>query len=207
MPSEPLRALCVDSRRSEPGRLFFALKGARVDGHEFLAAVSVAGACAVVRRDVPVDQLPAGGYFLRVDDVLAALGRFAAEYRATIKARVVGVTGSVGKTTTKELIADALSTAGKTAKTAGNFNNEIGLPLSVSELTGDCVFGVIEAGVSHPGEMARLRDILRPDIAVVTRIGPSHIEYLRFAAGHRGGEGRAAGSLAGGWIRGAGSRR
>jgi UDP-N-acetylmuramoyl-tripeptide--D-alanyl-D-alanine ligase len=84
----------------------------------------------------------------------------------------------VGKTSTKELIADALSTLGKTARTAGNFNNEIGLPLSVAGLDGDCAFGVIEAGISHPGEMAPLRDILRPDIAVVTPIGPAHIEYF-----------------------------
>lgn len=178
MPPEPLRALCVDSRRSEPGRLFFALKGEKADGHDFLAAVSVAGACAVVRQDFPVAKLPPEGCFLRVADVLAALGRCAAEYRATMSARIVGVTGSVGKTSTKELIADALSTVGKTVRTAGNFNNEIGLPLSVVELTGDCAFGVIEAGISHPGEMAPLRDILRPDVAVVTRIGPAHIEFF-----------------------------
>ena len=177
-PAEPLRALCVDSRRSEPGRLFFALKGERADGHDFLGAVAAAGAGAVVRRDFPVEQLPAAGAVLRVDDVLAALGRFAAEYRATMSARIVGVTGSVGKTSTKELVADALATLGKTARTAGNFNNEIGLPLSVAGLEGDCSFGVIEAGISHPGEMAPLRDILRPDAAVVTRIGPAHIEFF-----------------------------
>jgi UDP-N-acetylmuramoyl-tripeptide--D-alanyl-D-alanine ligase len=177
-PSEPLRALDVDSRRSEPGRLFFALKGEKADGHDFLAAVSAAGACAAVRRDFPAEKLPADGFFLRVDDVRAALGRFAAEYRPTMPARIVGVTGSVGKTSTKELIADALSTLGKTARTAGNFNNEIGLPLSVSELTRDCAFGVIEAGINHPGEMAPLRDILRPDLAVVTPIGPAHIEHF-----------------------------
>lgn len=178
MPPEPLRALCVDSRRSEPGRLFFALKGEKADGHDFLAAVSAAGAGAVVRKDFSAEKLPAEGCFLRVDDVPAALGRFAAEYRLTMPARIVGVTGSVGKTSTKELIADVLSTVGPTARTAGNFNNEIGLPLSVSELTRDCAFGVIEAGISHPGEMAPLRDILRPDLAVVTRIGPAHIEFF-----------------------------
>ena len=177
-PSGPLRALGVDSRRAGPGDLFFALRGERADGHDFLAAVSAAGAGAVVREDFPVGKLPGDGGFLRVDDVLAALGRFAAGYRATVSARVVGVTGSVGKTSTKELVADALAAAGKTARTAGNFNNEIGLPLSVAGIDGDCAFGVIEAGISHPGEMAALRDILMPDIAVMTRIGPAHIEFF-----------------------------
>ena len=178
MPAEPLRALAVDSRLAKPGSLFFALKGEKADGHDFLASVAAAGACAVVREDFPAEKLPAGGFFLRVDDVPAALGRFAAAYRATLPARLVGVTGSVGKTSTKELVADLLATVGKTARTAGNFNNEIGLPLSVAGIGRDCAFGVIEAGISHPGEMAPLRDILMPDIAVATRIGPVHIEFF-----------------------------
>ena len=177
-PPGPLRALGVDSRRAGAGSLFFALKGEKADGHDFLAAVAGAGACAVVRADVPESRLPANGFCLRVDDVLAALGRIAAGYRATLPARLVGVTGSVGKTSTKELVADLLAALGKTARTAGNYNNEIGLPLSVAGIAGDCAFGVIEAGISHPGEMAPLRDILRPDIAVLTRIGPVHIEFF-----------------------------
>lgn len=178
MPSEPLRSLGVDSRQAKPGHLFFALKGEQADGHDFLSVVADAGACAVVRGDFSAEKLPAGGRFLRVDDVLAALGRFAAAYRATMPARIVGVTGSVGKTSTKELVADLLSTVGKTARTAGNFNNEIGLPLSVAGLERDCAFGVIEVGISHPGEMAPLRDVLMPDIAVMTGIGPVHVEYF-----------------------------
>ncbi len=177
-PAEPLCTLGVDSRQARPGHLFFALKGEKADGHDFLAAATAAGACAVVRADFPPERLPAGGCFLRVDDGLAALGRFAAEYRATLSARIVGVTGSVGKTLTKELVADLLAALGKTARTSGNFNNEIGLPLSVAGVDSDCAFGVIEAGISHPGEMAPLRDVLRPDVAVVTRIGPAHIEFF-----------------------------
>lgn len=178
MPPEPLRSLCADSRQARPGCLFFALKGARADGHDFLGAIAGAGACAVVRADVPVQKLPADGFCLRVDDPPSALGRFAAAYRAQMPARIVGVTGSVGKTLTKELAADLLATAGRTARTAGNFNNEIGLPLSLAGLDRGCAFGVFEAGISHPGEMAPLRDILAPDIAVVTRLGPAHIEYF-----------------------------
>lgn len=177
-PPAPLRGLGTDSRQVRSGDLFFALKGEKADGHEFLAAVAAAGASAVVRADYPLERLPAGGFFLRVDDGLAALGRFAAGYRATLPARIVGVTGSVAKTTTKELIADLLAATGKTARTAGNFNNEIGLPLSVAGIGRDCAFAVIEAGISHPGEMAPLRDILRPDLAVVTALGPAHIEFF-----------------------------
>ena len=177
-PVAPLAAVGTDSRRAESGQLFFALQGDKADGHDFLGAVCAAGASAVVRADFPLDRLPAGGFFLRVDNVRAALGRLAAGYRATLPARIVGVTGSVAKTTTKELIADLLATVGRTARTAGNHNNEIGLPLSVVGIGRDCAFAVIEAGISHPGEMALLRDILRPDIAVVTAIGPAHIEFF-----------------------------
>lgn len=160
------------------GALFFALKGARMDGHDFLAAVAAAGAAAVIRADFPAEQLPSAGFYLRVADPLTALGQVAAGYRRTLQSKVVGVTGSVGKTTTKELIADVLAQAGKTARTAGNFNNEIGLPLSVLQIAPDCDFAVIEAGISHPDEMAVLRDILRPDGVVVTEIGPAHIEFF-----------------------------
>ena len=177
-PSEPLRAAFVDSRQARPGGLFFALKGGKADGHDFLPAVAAAGAAAVVRADFPAEKLPPGGACLRVADPLAALGRFAAGYRRQMPARIVGITGSVGKTLTKELVADLLATLGKTARTAGNFNNEIGLPLSLAGLDRECRFGVFEAGISHPGEMAPLRDILRPDLAVVTGIGPAHIEFF-----------------------------
>ena len=177
-PPAPLCAAIVDSRQVGPGHLFFALPGARADGHDFLSAVADAGAAAVVRADFPVERLPAGGAFLRVDDVAAALGRLAAGYRATLPARIVGIGGSVGKTTVKELVADLLSTVGPTARTAGNFNNEIGLPLSVLGVDRACAFAVLEAGISHPGEMASLRDVLRPDAAVMTTIGPVHVEFF-----------------------------
>jgi UDP-N-acetylmuramoyl-tripeptide--D-alanyl-D-alanine ligase len=177
-PSAPLRDWCVDSRRAGPGSLFFALQGERADGHDFLEAVVAAGACAVVRESFPVDRLPAGDCCLRVADPRAALGRMAAAHRARLPGRVIGITGSVGKTSTKELMADALAVLGKTARTTGNYNNEIGVPLSMSTMDRDCAFGVFEAGISHPGDMTTLRDILQPDIAVVTRIGPAHIEFF-----------------------------
>ena len=177
-PAGGLTAIGVDSRHATPHSLFFALPGARADGHDFLAAAAAAGAAAVVRADFPPDKLPAAGHYLRVADVLMALGRLAAAYRATLPARIVGVTGSIGKTSTKEMIADLLHTVGPTGRTAGNHNNEIGLPLSLAALDRNCRFGVIEAGISRPGELAHLRDILRPDLAVITRIGPVHAEFF-----------------------------
>jgi len=178
MPVIPPRALCVDSRLATFGSLFFALEGERTDGHDYLAQIADAGACAVIREDVPVAKLPINGIFLRVASPLKALGDLAAATRLPMSARVVGITGSVGKTCTKELIADQLSVLGKTVRTQGNFNNEIGLPLSLAGLTRDCAYGVFEAGISHPGEMARLRDILKPDIVVITPIGKAHIEHF-----------------------------
>lgn len=178
VPTEPVSHVCVDSRAAQPGSLFVALKGERADGHDFLSAVAAANAYGLVREDIPTERLPRPGFFLRVADPLAALGRLAGGYRQQMPARIVGITGSVGKTTTKELAADMLASIGKTTRTAGNFNNEIGLPLSLLTLERDCRFGVIEAGISHPGEMALLRDILMPDMAVMTGLAEVHIEFF-----------------------------
>lgn len=182
MPAAPVSHVCVDSRTVQPGSLFVALKGERADGHDFLSAVAAANAYGLVRADIPPDRLPAAGYCLRVADPLAALGRLAGGYRQQMPARIVGITGSVGKTTTKELAADMLAAIGKTTRTAGNLNNEIGLPLSLLTLERDCQFGVIEAGISHPGEMALLRDMLMPDMAVITGLAEGHIEFFESVA-------------------------
>ena len=168
--------LSFDSREAAPGVLFFALKGEKRDGHEFVPAVLRDGGYAVVRRGA---VHPADGAVLEVDDPLDALSRIAAGWRQSMtQAKVVGVTGSAGKTSTKELCANVLSRIGPTVRTAGNFNNHIGLPMSVSRLDPDTAYGVFEAGVSHPGEMPQLRDIMMPDVAVVTGIGPAHIEFF-----------------------------
>ena len=143
-----------------------------MDGHDFWGGCAAGGRLRVLISGGAVAGGGAGGWRSRWRRWgLAAASR-------GLRARVVGVTGSVGKPTTKEWIANALARAGKTARTAGNFNNEIGLPLSVLQVAPDCDFAVIEAGMSHPGEMAVLRDILWPDVAVVTEIGPAHIEFF-----------------------------
>ncbi len=183
LPSAPERGidrLGFDSREAAPGVLFFALKGEKRDGHEFVPAVLRDGGCAVVRRGALAPSgIPAGAAVLEVDDPLDALSCIAAGWRQSMaQAKVVGVTGSAGKTSTKELCANVLSRLGPTVRTAGNFNNHIGLPMSVSRLDPDTAYGVFEAGVSHPGEMPPLRDIMMPDIAVVTGVGPAHIEFF-----------------------------
>ena len=180
-----IRGLCFDSREAAAGKLFFALKGEKRDGHEFAAGVVAAGGLAVVRRDwTAPDGLSGEGGVLRVEDPMAALGDVAAGWRRHLSGTtVVGVTGSSGKTSTKELTAQVLETVGPTVRTSGNFNNHIGVPVSVGELDEGTRFGVIEAGVSHPGEMAGLKRVMQPNAAVVSNIGVAHLEAFGSARG------------------------
>lgn len=174
-----ITALSIDSRKLAPGTLFFALPGERADGHDFLSAVAPAGAAAVVRADYPADRLPASAALLIHPDPEAALLAIARAYRQTFappSTTVVAITGSLGKTTTKELTADSLSVLGPTIRTAANLNNQLGLPLSLSRLETGTRFGVFEVGISHPGEMPPLADAIRPDAVLYTTIGPVHLE-------------------------------
>ena len=173
----PVHGVDHDTRRLRPGALYVALRGERHDGHRFVAEAFRRGAAAAM---VEAAWRPDGevGPLLRVADSLAALGDLARGHRRRLRGRVVAVTGSVGKTTVKELIASALESVGGVARTPGNWNNDIGLPLSLLEMDPDQVFGVFEIGMNRPGELERLCDILRPDWAVITRIGPVHIEFF-----------------------------
>jgi UDP-N-acetylmuramoyl-tripeptide--D-alanyl-D-alanine ligase len=166
----------TDTRTLEKGALFVAIAGERFDGHDFAAQAVEHGAALVMAeegRDIP-DHVPA----LFVDNTLEALGRLATEYRALFNIPVIAVTGSVGKTSTKEMIAAILSAKFKVHKTKGNFNNEIGLPLSVLELDEEHEVAVFEMGMRGFGEISLLSHIVKPDIAVITNIGISHIERL-----------------------------
>ncbi len=164
----------TDSRKIAGGELFFALSGERFDAHAFVPAVTSAGAaCSVVSK--PQEN---GIPHILVEDTKAALGAFAKNYYALFPSVTVGVTGSVGKTTTKEFIAAVLSEKYETAKTAGNFNNEIGLPLTLLAFRAPQNALVAEMGMSARGEISRLTAIARPDIAVITNIGSSHLESL-----------------------------
>lgn len=166
----------LDSRKVEKDFLFIATKGERVDGHDFIDSVFEKGALAVICEKEP--QNPKGAYIL-VQDSFQALKDVATFYREQLQIKVVGITGSVGKTSTKEFIANVLATRFQVLKTEGNFNNEVGLPLTVLRIRDHVEVAVLEMGISDFGEMHRLSSIAKPDICVITNIGQCHLENLK----------------------------
>lgn len=167
----------IDSRKVEYHNLFFAVRGERTDGHHYIGQVFDKGALVVVCEEEPEEQYRDRNYIL-VENSLTALREIAEYYRTCIKAIVVGITGSVGKTTTKEFIAATLSQKFHVLKTEGNFNNEIGLPLTILRIREEHEVAVVEMGINHFGEMRRLSKVAKPDIAVITNIGQCHLEFL-----------------------------
>lgn len=165
----------LDSRKVEKDFIFVATVGERVDGHSFIDSVFEMGALGVVCEKAP--QNPKGAYIL-VKDSFQALKDMAEFYLSGLDVKVVGITGSVGKTSTKEFVAGVLSKGFKVQKTEGNFNNEVGLPLTVLKIREDCEAAVLEMGISDFGEMHRLSKIAKPDICVITNIGQCHLENL-----------------------------
>jgi UDP-N-acetylmuramoyl-tripeptide--D-alanyl-D-alanine ligase len=167
-----------DTRKLQPGDVYVALAGENFDGHQFVAAAAAAGAvAALVQENHPVEA-PAGFPLLQTADPLAALQRLAGWWRRQLNARVVGLTGSSGKTSTKEFLAAVLSQGGRVAATQGNLNNHIGLPLSILQATREDDFVVWEMGMNHPGEIAPLAALASPEMAVITNIGTAHIEFF-----------------------------
>ena len=165
----------TDSRKVEKDYLFIPIRGERVDGHCFIPDVFEKGALAVL-SEAALDH-PAGPYIL-VDSTTDAMKKIAAFYRTQLDIKVVGITGSVGKTSTKEMIASVLSQKYSVLKTAGNFNNEIGLPLTIFNIRAKHQVAVLEMGISDFGEMHRLSTMAQPDICVITNIGLCHLENL-----------------------------
>lgn len=165
----------LDSRKVGKDYIFIATRGERVDGHSFIDSVFAAGAMGVICEKAPEE--PKGAYIL-VKDSFQALKDVAAYYRSRLDIKVVGITGSVGKTSTKEFVASVLSEGFRVVKTAGNFNNEVGLPLTVLGIREDCEIAVLEMGISDFGEMHRLSRIARPDVCLITNIGQCHLENL-----------------------------
>lgn len=177
----------ADSRKVAPGMLFAALPGERVDGHDFVAQAAAAGAGALlVARDVDSD-LPQ----LRVEDVLRALGQLAAGWRAECNPAVVGITGSNGKTTVKEMVAAVLRQRGKVLATQGNYNNELGVPLTLFGLSPEHDFAVLEMGAAKTGDIAYLARIARPQVGLITNVGPAHLHGF----GDEAGVARAKGEM------------
>ena len=177
----------IDTRAVQPGDLFVALKGERFDAHDFVAEAAAKGAVAALvarKLDVPIAQLV-------VPDTLLALQALAASWRADFDLPVVGVTGSNGKTTTKQLLAAIFAARGPVLATEGNLNNHIGVPLTLLKLRAEHRTAVVEMGASNPGEIALLASLAKPTVAVVTQAGDAHLEGF----GSREGVARAKGEL------------
>lgn len=168
----------IDSRAVKQGDLFFCLPGEHVDGHDFAAAAVEKGALAVVASRDPFAPGRAPVPVLAVDDPAAALGLVAAAHRKSARATIIGVTGTSGKTSVKEVLACVLGESGVTAKNHLNLNNQIGLPLSMLNAPVDAAYWVMEAGISKPGDMDELGAILRPDMALILNAGAGHVQEL-----------------------------
>ena len=172
----------IDSRTVQPGELFFAVKGERMDGHDFVAQALGKGAVAAVIRKDQLARYPAIAGLLAVDDTLAALQTLGTAVRRLWAKPLVGVTGSTGKTTTKDAIAHVLSKRFRVLKSQGNFNNHFGLPLMLLKLEPEHDIAVIEMGMSHAGEIAALAKFAQPEIGVVTNVAPVHLEFFNSVA-------------------------
>ena len=173
----------IDSRTVQPGDLFFAVKGEQMDGHDFVNQALEKGAAAAVIRQDQLARYPVKTRLITVSDTLSALQTLASAVRRLWGKPLVGVTGSTGKTTTKEAVAHVLSTRFRVLKSEGNFNNHFGLPLMLLKIEPEHDIAVIEMGMSHVGEIAALAKIAQPEIGVVTNVAPVHLEFFESVAG------------------------
>jgi len=177
------RGYSIDSRTVAAGELFFAVKGERLDGHDFVESALEKGAVAAVVSKQHLQRYANAARLLPVDDTLTALQTLATAVRRTWGKPLVGITGSAGKTTTKEAIAHVLSAHFRVLKSEGNFNNHFGLPLMLLKLEPEHDLAVIEMGMSHAGEIRALAKIAQPEIGVVTNVAPVHLEFFDSLAG------------------------
>lgn len=175
-PAREIRAINSDSRTLQAGELFLALRGERFDGHAFLEqAIALGAAGAIVAEDCAA---PPGFALIAAPDTLLAYQRIAREYRRSLPLRVIGITGSNGKTSTKDFTAAALGRRFRVLKTEGNFNNHIGVPRTLLRASREDEIAVVEIGMNHSGEIAPLADIAQPDVAIITNIGDAHLEFM-----------------------------
>jgi UDP-N-acetylmuramoyl-tripeptide--D-alanyl-D-alanine ligase len=178
--SEKIRvsSLSTDSRTTRPGDLFVALHGDNFDGHQFVDQALQRGAIGAIVETKFSGKVAPEFCLLRVTDTLAAYQQLAARYRQSLGLKVVAITGSNGKTSTKDFTASVLARRFRVTKTEGNFNNHVGLPRTILEAGARDEIGVWEIGMNHPGEIAPLAAIARPDVAIITNIGVAHIEFM-----------------------------
>jgi UDP-N-acetylmuramoyl-tripeptide--D-alanyl-D-alanine ligase len=181
--NEIAQGYSIDSRTIKPAELFFAVKGERLDGHDYVTAALEKNACAAVVEHSELHRDPANGKLLAVDDTLVALQTLASAVRKLWGKPLVGVTGSAGKTTTKEAVAHVLASRFRVLKSEGNFNNHFGLPLMLLKIEPEHDVAVIEMGMSHAGEIRALAKIAQPEIGVVTNVAPVHLEFFDSIAG------------------------
>jgi len=176
--AQSVTRVCTDSRKLAQGDLFLALRGELFDGHRFAAQAAAQGAAAVVVEHSFEDALPENFAVIRVADTLQALQSMASRYRASLPLRVVALTGSTGKTSTKDFLAAVLGEKFRVVKTEGNFNNHIGLPLTMLQASAADQIGVFELGMNHPGEIAPLAAMAAPEVGIITNIGTAHMEFM-----------------------------
>ena len=177
-PALSVTSYAIDTRKLAAGGAFFALPGTKVDGFAFVADAARAGAVAAVVTRAPSGGGPFPAAMIQVDDVAAALARCGAFARQRIRGKVVAITGSAGKTTTKEFVAAGLASTAKVHKTAGNLNNELGVPLSLLSCPDDAEGAVFEMGMNGPGQIAFLARLADPDVALITNVLPVHLEFF-----------------------------
>ncbi len=179
--SDKFNEVCTDTRKIQKDNLFIALKGANFNGNDYALKAAESGASVLIIDEVKFEKekIDSMANVILVEDTRKALGNLAKYYRQKLGIKVVGVTGSTGKTSTKDLIAAFLSGKYKVFKTKGNFNNDIGLPLMILSLDSSYDVAVLEMGMNNFGEIDYLADIARPDVAVITNVGVAHIEYLK----------------------------
>jgi len=194
-PALRVTSYAIDTRKLAAGGAFFALVGTRTDGHAYLADAARAGALAAIVSRVPEGGGPYPAAMIQVDDVAAALARCGALARQHIRATVVAITGSAGKTTTKEFVAAGLAASRKVHRTTGNLNNELGLPLSLLSCPDDAEAAVFELGMNGPGQIAFLTRLANPDIALVTNVRPAHLEFFESIDGIAAAKGELFGVL------------
>ncbi|PYK10650.1 MAG: UDP-N-acetylmuramoyl-tripeptide--D-alanyl-D-alanine ligase [Verrucomicrobia bacterium] len=167
-----------DSRTVKPGELFVALRGENFDGHDFVESAAKAGAAGAIVDSNWKGSVPKNFALIRAKDTLQAYQELAANYRKSLTLKVVAITGSNGKTSTKDFAAAVLARRFRVTKTVGNFNNHVGVPRTILEATSGDEVGVWEIGMNHPGEIATLAKVAAPDVAVITNIGLAHLEFM-----------------------------
>ncbi len=177
-PAQAITGVSIDSRTINAGEAFFAIKGDRVDGHDYVAKAHAGGAGVSVVAEARLGDMPQDAPLIVVDDVLEALRRLARAARARSNAKIVAVTGSVGKTSSKEMLRLTLSRSGETHASAASYNNHWGVPLSLARLPQSARYGVFELGMNHAGELTPLSQMVQPHIALITTIEPVHIEFF-----------------------------